>query len=75
MTLELLGTLVDAGGEVAGLLLKAKPRLVMLLNSLKTRGLVFEYPSDTSVTWTAHPSCASGSGDCSTARPRWSSRW
>ena len=55
VTLELLGTLVDAGGEVAGLLVKAKPRLVKLLNSLKARGLVFEYRGDTSVTWTAHP--------------------
>jgi tetratricopeptide (TPR) repeat protein len=55
VTLELLGTLVDAGGEVAGLLVKAKPRLVKLLTSLKARGLVFEYRSDASVTWTAHP--------------------
>ena len=55
MTLELLGILVDAGGEVAGLLVNAKPRLVALLNSLKARGLVFEYRSETSVTWTAHP--------------------
>ena len=55
VTLELLGTLIDAGGEVAGLLVKAKPRLVKLLNNLKARGLVFEYRGDTSVTWTAHP--------------------
>lgn len=55
VTLELLGVLVDAGGEVAGLLLNARPRIVMLLSSLKARGLVFEYHSDTSVTWTAHP--------------------
>jgi hypothetical protein len=55
VTLELLGTLIDAGGEVAGLLVKAKPRLVKLLASLKTRGLVFEYRGDTGVTWTAHP--------------------
>lgn len=55
VTLDLLGVLVDAGGEIAGLLLNAKPRLVILLNSLKARGLVFEYRSDTSVTWTAHP--------------------
>ena len=53
VTLGLLGTLVDAGGEVAGLLVNAKPRLVRLLASLKARGLVFEYRSET--TWTAHP--------------------
>jgi tetratricopeptide (TPR) repeat protein len=55
VTLELLGTLIDAGGEVAGLLIHAKPRLVGLLNSLKDRGLVFAYRGDASVTWTAHP--------------------
>jgi tetratricopeptide (TPR) repeat protein len=56
VTLELLVILVDTGGEVAGLLVNAKPRLVMLLNSLRSRGLVFEYRSDlSSVTWTAHP--------------------
>ncbi len=55
VTLELLGVLVDAGGEVAGLLLKARPRLVALLGSLRDRGLVFQYRSDATVTWTAHP--------------------
>lgn len=55
VTLELLGTLVDEGGEVAGLLVNAKPRLVRLLGSLKARGLVFEYRGEKSVTWTAHP--------------------
>ncbi len=55
VTIDLLGVLVDAGGEVAGLLLKAKPRLVALLGSLRARGLVFQYQSDEAVTWTAHP--------------------
>jgi len=55
VTLDLLGVLVDSGGEVAGLLLKAKPRLVALLGSLRNRGLVFQYSSDATVTWTAHP--------------------
>lgn len=55
VTLDLLGMLVDAGGEVAGLLVNAKPRLVALLGSLRTRGLVFQYRSDEAVTWTAHP--------------------
>jgi len=55
VTIDLLGILVDAGGEVAGLLVNAKPRLVALLGSLRTRGLVFEYRSDETVTWTAHP--------------------
>ena len=45
VTIELLGVLVDAGGEVAGLLVKAKPRLVRLLDSLRARGLVFQYRS------------------------------
>lgn len=55
VTLELLGVLVDAGGEVAGLLLKAKARLLALLTSLRERGLIFQYRSDAAVTWTAHP--------------------
>ena len=55
VTIDLLGVLVDAGGDVAGLLLKAKPRLVALLGSLHVRGLVFQYRSDEVVTWTAHP--------------------
>ncbi|HEV7570745.1 MAG TPA: DUF4062 domain-containing protein [Thermoanaerobaculia bacterium] len=55
VTIDLLGVLLDAGGEVAGLLLNARPRLVALLGSLRTRGLVFEYSSAEAVTWTAHP--------------------
>jgi tetratricopeptide (TPR) repeat protein len=55
VTIDLLAVLVDAGGEVAGLLLKAKPRLVALLGSLRARGLVFQYQSAESVIWTAHP--------------------
>jgi len=55
VTLDLLGVVVDAGGEVAGLLLKAKPRLGALLESLRERGLVFRYRRDAAVTWTAHP--------------------
>jgi len=55
VTVDLLGVLVDAGGDVAGLLLKAKPRLVALLGSLRVRGLVFQYQSNEAITWTAHP--------------------
>ncbi|HEX4607042.1 MAG TPA: DUF4062 domain-containing protein [Urbifossiella sp.] len=55
VTLDLLGVLVAAGGEVAGLLVRAQPRLVGLLNSLRARGLVFQYRSGEAVTWTAHP--------------------
>jgi hypothetical protein len=53
--LDILGVLIDAGGEVAGVLLNAKPRLLGLLKSLKARGLVFEYRGGSAVTWTAHP--------------------
>ncbi len=55
VTLDLLGVLVDAGGDVAGLLVNAKPRLMVLLGSLRARGLVFQYRTDSAVTWTAHP--------------------
>ena len=55
VSLELLGTLVEAGGEVAGLLVNARPRLLSLLKRLKDRGLVFAYQSAATITWTAHP--------------------
>jgi hypothetical protein len=55
VSLELLGTLVEAGGKVAGLLINARPRLLGLLNSLEVRGLVFRYASPETATWTAHP--------------------
>lgn len=55
VTIELLGVVVDAGGDVAGLLLNAKPRLLALLGSLRARGLVFQYQSGDAITWTAHP--------------------
>ena len=55
VSLELLGTVVEAGGEVAGLLANARPRLLALLNSLAARGLVFRYASPEAVAWTAHP--------------------
>jgi hypothetical protein len=56
VTLELVGVLIDAGGDVAGLLVNAKqPRLTGPLASLRARGLFFEYRSETAVTWTAHP--------------------
>lgn len=55
VTLEILRTIVDAGGEVAGVLVDAKQRLINLLTNLKMRGVVFESYSDTAITWTAHP--------------------
>ena len=55
VSLGLLGTLVEAGGEVAGLLANDRPRLLGLLNSLEVRGLVFCYASAEDNTWTAHP--------------------
>ena len=56
VTLDLLGVLVDAGGEVAGLLVNAKPRLVALLGSLRRRaGWSSSTAATRAVTWTAHP--------------------
>jgi tetratricopeptide (TPR) repeat protein len=55
VTLALLAALVDAGGKVAGVLGRARPRLFSLLCTLKARGLVFEYQTDSISTWTAHP--------------------
>jgi tetratricopeptide (TPR) repeat protein len=56
ITVELLGTLVDAGGQVAGVLINAKPALARLLQRLVDRGLVFRYAAtDGTLNWTAHP--------------------
>lgn len=56
ITLEVLGVLVQAGGEVAGVLLHAEPALPRLLGRLVERGLAFRYAaSDNTLTWTAHP--------------------
>lgn len=55
VSLELLTVVIEAGGEVAGLLVAAQPRLLALLGSLQRRGLIFRYASDAAGTWTAHP--------------------
>jgi hypothetical protein len=56
ITLDVLGTLVDAGGQVAGVLVNAKPTLTRLLVRLRDRGLVFRYAAtDGMLTWSAHP--------------------
>ncbi|WP_236580654.1 hypothetical protein [Rubrivivax sp. A210] len=56
ITVELLGTLVDAGGQVAGVLVNARPALARLLQRLVDRGLVFRYAAaDGTLNWTAHP--------------------
>jgi tetratricopeptide (TPR) repeat protein len=55
VTLDLLDVLVEAGGDVAGLLTHAGARLAGLLARLRERGLVFQYGTEGAVTWTAHP--------------------
>jgi tetratricopeptide (TPR) repeat protein len=55
ITLELIGLVLDAGCDVAGTLVDARPRLTAVLRSLRQRGLVFAYGSASEVTWTAHP--------------------
>jgi hypothetical protein len=55
VSLRLLRALVDAGGDVAGLLVNGHGRLGALLKSLKDRGLVFAYGTADGVSWTAHP--------------------
>lgn len=53
--LDLLHVLIDAGGDVAGLLVRARPRLAQLLERLRIRGLVFPYGTNETAIWTAHP--------------------
>ena len=53
---EILGHVVDAGGEVAGTLIGCDGSgLAKLAERLVTRGLVFAYEVDDLRTWTAHP--------------------
>jgi hypothetical protein len=76
ITVELLGMLVDAGGQVAGVLVNARPALARLLQRLVDRGLVFRYAAaDGTLNWTALPSCANVSPRCSAARPKPCSTW
>lgn len=58
VNLELLGVLVDAGGDVAGLLVNGRAGLQVLLYRLSDRGLVFATKSADAVelvwlSWTA----------------------
>jgi hypothetical protein len=53
---ELLGWIVQSGGEVAGALVGlADHQLVKHLERLKTLGLVFRYETDRQVVYSAHP--------------------
>jgi hypothetical protein len=56
VTVEILGYLVDAGGEVAGRLLGCnQARLRQMLVGLRDLGLVFRYEPSQEITFTAHP--------------------
>jgi tetratricopeptide (TPR) repeat protein len=56
VTVELLGFLVEAGGQIAGALVGCKQlRLLMLLEQLRDLGLVFRYDTPQGATFTAHP--------------------
>ena len=53
---ELLGWIVQAGGEVAGALIGLEDRLLVKhLERLKTLGLVFRYEANQQVVYSAHP--------------------
>ena len=56
VSMDLLQTLVDAGGPVAGTLTRTRGLLGRLLNSLQKRGLIFTYATDGGIHhWSAHP--------------------
>ena len=56
VSVELLGYIVDAGGEVAGMLIGANQvKLLMLAERLQKMGLVFKYEHQHNITYTAHP--------------------
>jgi len=53
---ELLGWIVQSGGEVAGALIGLSDRdLVRLLERLRALGLVFRYETDRQIVYSAHP--------------------
>ena len=53
---EILGWIVQSGGEVAGALIGLKDQqLVSLLERLKTLGLVFRYETNQQAVYSAHP--------------------
>lgn len=54
--LEWLGTIAEAGGNVAGAILGARQRLPYLLDRLERRGLIYSYADRAGIrAWTAHP--------------------
>lgn len=56
VTLDLLGALVGAGGEVAGALAGCTgPRLRFLLEGVRDLGLVYRYDTRQGATYSAHP--------------------
>lgn len=56
VTIEFLGFLIDAGGQIAGALAGCNEvRLLTLLENLRNLGLVFRYVASQGVVFTAHP--------------------
>jgi tetratricopeptide (TPR) repeat protein len=56
VTVEILGYLIDAGGEVAGRLIGCnQASLLQMLEGLRDLGVVFRYETTQGATYTAHP--------------------
>jgi tetratricopeptide (TPR) repeat protein len=56
VTIEILGYLVEAGGEIAGALVGIQPpKLIRLTEGLYRQGLVYTYKRQDLLTYTAHP--------------------
>lgn len=56
VTVDILGYVVGAGGEIAGALIGAnQQRLLRIAERLKTQGLIFSYKNNDTVVYTAHP--------------------
>ncbi|MEM7309388.1 MAG: DUF4062 domain-containing protein [Planctomycetota bacterium] len=56
VSVEILGYVIDAGGEIAGALVGCNQvQLAKLAQRLVARGLVFAYEKDGARIWTAHP--------------------
>src|SRR5439155_10002106 len=56
VTVEFLGFVIEAGGQIAGALIGChQVRLLTLLEQLRDLGLVFRYDTPQGATFTAHP--------------------
>ncbi|MFT3911219.1 MAG: DUF4062 domain-containing protein [Ferruginibacter sp.] len=56
VSIDILGYLIDAGGEIAGTLIGiTQKKLLNIAEKLKNQGLIYSYKNNKSIIYTAHP--------------------